>query len=136
MAENAEPTESNPAVPAEQKIRRCNQEWIEALIKGDTETLNQLMDEGCVFSYILDGDDREQFITDIQSGDLKVVALKRDNIEVRVFGSTGVLIAHDEADWVYKGSHIQAHYRTIHVYAERDSRWHIVAIQVSPISLQ
>jgi hypothetical protein len=46
------------------------------------------------------------------------------------------VIAHDEADWNYKGSHIQAHYRSIHVYAERNGRWQIVAIQVSPISLK
>lgn len=120
----------------EQKLRQFNEEWVEALIQGDMATLNRLMDDGCMFSYVLDGDDKAQFISDIQSGDLKVDALKRDNIEVRVYGSTGVLIAHDEADWQYKGNHIQGHYRSIHVYAERDGQWQIVAIQTSPISLK
>jgi ketosteroid isomerase-like protein len=128
--------EPDSKIQVEQKLRQYNREWVEALIQGDRETLNRLMDEGCIFSYVLDGDDKAQFIADIEAGDLKVTALKRDNVEVRVFGSTGVVIAHDEADWNYKGSHIQAHYRIIHVYAERDGRWQIVAIQASPISLK
>src|ERR1044072_7159514 len=136
MTENAEGKKPTTKIQVEQKLRQYNREWVEALIQGDTATLNRLMDEGCIFSYVLDGDDREQFIADIQSGELKVNTLNRDNIEVRGFGSTGIVIAHDEADWQYKGSHIQAHYRTIHVYAEREGRWQIVAIQVSPISIK
>ncbi len=131
-----EQQEPDTEIQVEQKLRQYNREWVEAVIQGDTTTLNRLMDEGCIFSYILDGDDRAQFIADIESGDLKVDALKRDNVEVRVFGSTGVVVAHDEADWIYHGNHIQDHYRSIHVYAERNGHWQIVAIQVSPISLK
>jgi hypothetical protein len=135
MRDQAESEESPPEIQVEQKLRRFNQEWVDALIQGDTATLNRLMDEGCMFTYVLDGDDRAQFIADIESGDLRVASLKRDNVEVRIYGSTGVLIAHDYADWRYKGSHIQRHYRTIHVYAERKGNWQIVAIQSSPLSL-
>ena len=124
-----------PEIRVEQKLRQYNQEWVDALVQGDTGTLDRLMDDGCVFSYVLDGDDKAQFIAEIQSGELKVDTLKRDHVEVRVFGSTGVVIAHDEADWNYKGRHIQAHYRIIQVYSERDGRWQMVAIQVSPIAL-
>jgi ketosteroid isomerase-like protein len=136
MAGEAENQNSHSAIRAEQQLRRMNDEWVEALVRSDTATLNRLMDEGCIFSYALDGDDRAQFIADIESGNLRVATLKRDHVEVSIYGSTGVLIAFDTADWRYKGQHIQSHYRTIHVYAERAGHWQIVAIQASPISLK
>jgi Domain of unknown function (DUF4440) len=134
QAQNGQQTHAE--IQVEQRLRRFNQEWVDALVRGDTLTLDRLMDAGCMFTYALDGDDKAQFIADLESGDLKVDLLKRDNVEVRVYGSTAVMIAHDESDWRYKGSRIQGHYRTIHVYAERDGVWRIVAIQASPISLK
>jgi ketosteroid isomerase-like protein len=120
----------------EQKLRRMNEEWVEALIHRDTSTLNRLMDELCIFTDALTGDDKAQFIADIHSGDLQVNSLKRDNVEVRVYGSTAVMMALDTADWQYKGRQIQGHYRTLHVYAEREGVWQIVAIQSSHIELK
>ena len=136
MAGQAESTDSHPTIQDEQQLRRINKEWVDALVQGDTATLNRVMHEDCIFSYILAGDDKSQFIADIESGVLKVNSLKRDNVEVCIYGSTGVLIALDTADWNYKGQHIENHYRSMHVYANRDGQWHIVAIQASPISLK
>lgn len=126
----------HPTINDEQEIRHSNEAWVAALERGDTATLSALMDEGCIFSYSLEGDDKAQFIADVDAGDLQVHSLKRDNVEVRIYGETGVLLAFDTADWNYKGQHIQNHYRTIHVYTKRDGRWQIVTIQASPISLR
>jgi ketosteroid isomerase-like protein len=136
MAGQAKSENSPPTIQGEQQLRRINEEWVEALVRSDTATLNRLMDEGCIFSYVLDGDDKAQFIADIEAGDLRVASLKRDHVEVSIYGSTGVVIAFDTADWMYKGQHIQSHYRSIHVYAKLDGQWQIVAIQASPISLK
>ncbi|MEN3334690.1 MAG: hypothetical protein V7641_4055 [Blastocatellia bacterium] len=136
MAGLAKGENSPTTIEGEQELRRINDEWVAALVRGDTTTLNHLMDEGCIFSYALDGDDKAQFIADIEAGELQVASLKREHVEVSIYGSTGVLIAFDTADWRYKGQHIQSHYRTIHVYAELDGQWQIVAIQASPISLK
>ena len=126
--------DSRALIEAEQKIRQINNEWVAALEHADTAALNRLMAENCIFSYALDGDDKAQFISDIDSGDLRVKSLKRDNVEVRIYDSTGVLLAYDTADWWYKGKHIGGYYRSIHVYSFHDGLWQIVAIQASPIS--
>lgn len=136
MTDEIESDNPHPTINDEQEIRHINERWLEALESGDTATLNALMDEGCIFSYSLEGDDRAQFIADIDAGELRVHSLKRDNVEVRIYGATGVLLAFDTADWNYKGQHIQNHYRTIHVYNKRDGHWQIVTIQASPISLR
>jgi hypothetical protein len=124
---------SKSTLHAEQEIRRINEQWVQALIDRDTATLDQLMAEGCLFTYALDGDDKAQFIADIESGDLQVNVLDRDQVEVRIYGSTGILTGFDMSEWKYKGRDIKGNYRTLHVYAEREGRWQIVAIQASPL---
>ncbi|HEY7913197.1 MAG TPA: nuclear transport factor 2 family protein [Blastocatellia bacterium] len=119
----------------EQRLRKLNEEWVAAFVQGDTATLDRLMAEDCIFTYALQGDDKAQFISDIASGALRAESLKRDNVEVRVYGPTGVMFALDTADWHYRGRHIQGHYRTIHVYSEIDGKWQIVAIHASPLSM-
>jgi hypothetical protein len=57
----------------------------------------------------------------------------RDNVEARIFGHTAVLTGVDTAKWTYKGRVIEGYYRTILVYAERNGRWQLVAIQACPI---
>src|SRR5262245_51011134 len=121
------------AAQAKQTLRELNHQLVEALVGRNTGLLKTLMAEDCIFSYALDGDDRAQFISDIDSGELKVDSLDRNTLEVRVYGSTGVVIAYDTADWTYKGRRIQGNYRIMHVYAELGGLWQIVAIQASPI---
>ncbi|HZS07542.1 MAG TPA: nuclear transport factor 2 family protein [Blastocatellia bacterium] len=136
MPGRTESGRSHPAVHAEQQLRRMNEEWVDALVRRDTTTLNRLMDEACIFTDALTGDDKAQFIADIESGDLEVRSLRRDNVEVRVYGATGIITSLDTADWRYKGRQLQGHYRTLHVYAEREGGWQIVAIQSSPIPMK
>ena len=119
---------------AEKDIKRIGDEWVDALSRGDIDALNRIMDENCIFTYALEGEDKEQFLAEIRSGELRINSLERDNIEIRIYGATGVLTALDTADWLYKGRRIQAHYKVMHVYTEQDEGWKIVAIQASPIS--
>ena len=118
----------------EHEVRRMSSEWVAALVRRDTATLNRIMARDCTFTYPLEGDGTEQFIADVDSGDLNVQSMTRDNVEVRVFGQTAVLTGVDTAKWLYKGHVIEGYYRTIHVYAERDGRWQLVAIQACPIA--
>ena len=118
----------------EHDVRRMNSEWVTALLQRDAATLARIMARDCTFTYPLEGDGTEQFIADVGSGDLKVETMTRDNVEVRVFGQTAVLTGVDTAKWLYKGHVIEGYYRTIHVYAERDGRWQLVAIQACPIA--
>jgi ketosteroid isomerase-like protein len=118
----------------EHHLKQLNKQWIEALLNHDTITLDLTMADDCNFTYPLEGDGKEQFIADIQSGELVVESMTRDNVEVRIHGHTAVLTGLDTTVWQYKGRRIEGYYRTIHVYAERDGVWAIVSIQACPIS--
>ncbi len=118
----------------EHALRRMSTEWVTALKQRDTPMLARIMAPDCTFTYPLEGDGTEQFIADVASGDLTVESMTRDNVEVRVFGQTAVLTALDTAKWLYKCHVIEGYYRSIHVYAERDGSWQLVAIQACPIA--
>jgi ketosteroid isomerase-like protein len=120
----------------EHQLRLMNEQWVKALVNKDTATLGRLMDERCIFTDALTGDDKAQFIADIESGALAVNSLVRDNVEVSLYGATAILTGLDTCDWLYKGQHIQGHYRTILVFAERQGQWQIVAIQASHIEFK
>lgn len=136
MTGQTDSNEPASSIEDEQQLRRMNEEWVEALIQRDTGALDRLMAGDCIFTDALAGDDKAQFIGDIETGELQVDTLNRENVEVRIYGSTGVLMALDTARWKYKDHNIEGHYRIMHVYAKRDGNWQIVAIQASPIAMK
>ena len=129
---------SNPAtdshrIEIEQHLRQMNDEWVKALVRGDGETLNRIMADDFYFAYPLEGDDKTQFIDDVTSGVIRVEYINRENVTVRIWGNTAVLSAHDAAKWFYQGRDFSGHYKIVHIYARRDDKWQLVAMQACPI---
>jgi ketosteroid isomerase-like protein len=124
--------ESN--ISTEQELRQKNEEWVHALVNHDAATLNRIMAEDCVFTHPLEGDDRAQFVSDVESGDLRVAYMNRDHVDVRIYGSTAIISCRDDAKWLYAGREISGIYRTLHVYAKRDKGWQLVAVQSCPVT--
>jgi ketosteroid isomerase-like protein len=118
----------------EQLLRQMNQEWVKALSTRDGPILDRLMSDDFVFSYPLEGDDKAQFIADCVSGDLTVKQIQRDQISVRVFGSTAILTARDSTTWFYHGRELSGQYKILNVYSKRDGEWKLCALQACPIN--
>jgi ketosteroid isomerase-like protein len=117
----------------EQLVRRMNDDWVKAMIRGDAETLDQIMADDFFFTYPLEGDDKAQFIADVTSGDLKIEHISREQVNVRVFGNTAVLTARDSATWLYHGRELSGQYKIIKVFTERGGRWQLCAVQACPM---
>ncbi len=120
-------------IEVEQHLRQLNDEWVKAVVRGDGETLNRVMADDFIFTYPLEGDDKAQFIADITSGDLKIEHITREQLSVRVFGSTAVLAARDSATWLYHGRELSGQYRVILIYSKREDRWQLCAVQACPM---
>jgi ketosteroid isomerase-like protein len=117
----------------EQHLRQLNDEWVKALVRGDVETLDRVMADDFFFAYPMEGDDKSQFIDDVGSGEIRVEYLNRENVSVRIWGNTAVLSAHDSAKWFYGGRDFSGHYKVVAVYAQREGKWELVAVQACPI---
>lgn len=117
----------------EQLLRELNDQWCHALLRRDGETLHRIMAEDFFFAYPMEGDDKEQFIGDLVSGDVRVEKLNREHVAVRIWGSTAVLTALDSVTWFYKGRDFSGQYKIINVYCHLDGRWQLCSIQSVPI---
>ena len=118
----------------EQLLRHMNEEWVTAIANRDGAALDRLMADDFVFSYPLEGDDKAQFIADCVSGDLEVKQIQRDQISVRVFGPTAILMARDSTTWIYHGRELSGQYKLLNVYSKRDDEWKLCALQACPIN--
>lgn len=117
----------------EQHVRQLNDEWFKAVMRADGETLNRVMADDFFFTYPLEGDDKAQFIADVTSGNLKIEHVRREQVSVRVFGSTAVLTARNYVTWLYHGRELSGQYKIIQVFAERGGRWQLCAFQACPM---
>jgi ketosteroid isomerase-like protein len=129
-----QPARDSSRIQAEQELRQMNDDWVKALVRADGATLDRIMADDFFFAYPMEGDDKAQFIDDVVSGDVKVEFLTRENIGVRIWGSTAVLTGKDSAKWYYKGREFSGHYKIIHVYSLRDDRWQLVSVQACPMT--
>ena len=128
-----QPAEPISKIEVEQLLRQMNDEWVKALVRGDGETLDRIMAEDFFFAYPMEGDDKNQFIGDVVSGEVRVEYLNRENVGVRIWGNTAVLTAKDSAKWFYKGRDFSGHYKIIHIYSYRAGQWQLCSVQACPI---
>lgn len=127
--------ESSPRskIETEQLLRQLTDEWAKALVRGDAETLGQVMADDFYFAYPFEGDGKEQFIDDVTSKEIKVEHLLRENVDVRIWGSTAVATCKDSTRWFYQGHDYSGHFKVMHVFALRNDSWQLVSVQACPI---
>ena len=117
----------------EQLLRQMNDEWIKALVRRDGPTLDSIMADDFVFMYPMEGDDKKQFIYEVEQGALTVGHLTRANLTVRIWGDTAALSSVDTVQWLYHGRDFSGKYKALSVYANRNGKWSLVAVQACPI---
>jgi len=108
-------------------------EWVKAMVRADATVLDRVLADDFYFTYPLEGDDKASVISDLTSGELKIEHFARDHVSVRVFASTAVLTARDAVTWLYHGREIAGQYKVLIVFAEREGRWQMCAIQACPM---
>lgn len=129
-----QPADHSSKIEIERQLRQMNDEWVKALVRGDGETLGRIMAEDFFFAYPFEGDDKNQFIGDVVSGDVRVEYMSREHVSVRIWGDTAVLTAKDSARWFYQGHDYSGHYKIMHVYSCRNDQWQLVSVQACPIT--
>ena len=134
MASGEQPAHGSSRIQIEQELRQMNDDWVKALVRADGATLDRIMADDFFFAYPMEGDDKDQFIGDVISGDVKVEFLSRENIGVRIWGSTAVLTGKDSATWSYKGRDFSGHYKIMNVFSFRNDRWQLVSVQACPMT--
>lgn len=120
-------------IEVETHLRQMSDEWVKAMVRADATVLDRILADDFYFTYPLEGDDKASVISDLTSGELKIEHFARDHVSVRVFGNTAVLTARDAVSWLYHGREIAGQYKVLIVFAEREGRWQMCAIQACPM---
>jgi len=116
-ARAAEPT-------AEDELHALEQEWVDAEIRRDADTLRRILDERFVATFGSGPPlDREAFIRAVVSGTSTDVTQTLSDATVVVDRDTAVVVGTDTVRGIAKGAPFLHVYRYTATYVRRDGRW-------------
>src|ERR1041384_6191734 len=111
-----------------ERIRRLDQERIQAQIHADAAALDRLYAD----DFIGIGPSgtvrtKPQVLSDFTSGDLKFQSITTDGVQVRVYGNTAVETGRSTMIGQDKGKVVPRDNRFTRVWVRRQGRWQLVA---------
>jgi hypothetical protein len=72
----------------ERELRRANEEWVRALAQRDGTTLRQMIADEFELAYPFEGDDKDQFVSNVINGEVRVESLEPHSATIRVSGGS------------------------------------------------
>jgi len=117
---------------AEQEIRQVEDRRREALLRGDTTTLDQIFaDDYSVVNQFGQVQTKAEMMYALKFGALKFESVVEDNVSIRVYRDAAVLTG--RATSKHEGRE-STQLRFTRVYLKRQGRWQTVAYQVTRIT--
>ena len=118
----------------EQAVRQIEDQVATALDHNDADALDRLWasdymfvnPSGTVFT-------KAERLASLRSGDLKYQSYSRDEENIRIFGSTAVVIYRSTISGQKAGKDISSRRRVTTVLLKRDGRWQVVSQQTTVI---
>ena len=130
-----EQTQQNKAV--EQEILSLNREWADAMVRGDTATLERLFSDDLIVtsgSGTVRGKAEELEDTKT-TPDLKTYFFNTEDVRVRVYNDAALLTGLAKWRINYKGKDVDHERRYTSVYAKEKGRWRMTALQLTRIAV-
>ncbi len=120
---------------AEQAVMQMEHEFAASVEKSDTVTYGRLVGDDYTFT-TEDGVVRTKavLIASFKSGERNYESVSFDDIKVRLYGNTAVVIGRSTVKGQNKGQDIGGQYRYTRVYVKRQRRWQLVANQSTRIA--
>ena len=120
---------------AVQKVLAVEHAWTEAHLRGDVQTLEEIM----AFDYVKiqpDGSllDKTTTLASYQPDQRAWDVARGDDYDVRVYGDTAVVIGRWTARGINNGRPFDYAARFLSIYVRRAGRWQMVAEQSTEIS--
>jgi ketosteroid isomerase-like protein len=120
------------AATPEQAVLDAEKSWSTAVVAGDTSTLDRVLGDDLSYGHASGAHDtKKTYIDRIRSGAQKYLSFQYDEgaTQVRVYGTTAVLIASAQIRSLTDGVENKQHLRFLHVYVRHNGDWQLVAHQ-------
>jgi ketosteroid isomerase-like protein len=124
-----------PVAATEDEIRQLGRDWTQAEESGDVATLETLTTEDFALvgplGFVLD---KQQWLDRYRSGTLVTHSLTWDDLYVRNYGETAIIIGRHSQQAAYHGHRSDGQFRATHIALRRSGQWRLAGIQLSPIT--
>jgi ketosteroid isomerase-like protein len=114
------------------EVQGMEQELEDALVKGDTAKLAQLLSDDITHGNPcgnLRG--KAPWIAAVKASQLKIISFRNNDVQIRIYGETAVVTAINLLTALGTGSDPSGRYRFIHVWVKREGRWQLTAHQAT-----
>src|SRR5260370_8078743 len=117
------------------QLKKMEQERMQAVVKGDTTTLDRMTGNDYFF---IDSQGRvrkkQDTLSAIKSGDIKIESTDLDDLDVHVYGNTAVLTGKSVSKGQIGGQDSSGTYRFLRVYVKQGGQWKSVAFQQTKVA--
>jgi ketosteroid isomerase-like protein len=119
----------------EEKLKKLEQEWAQAGVKGDVSVYERIEANDFVFTDPAgEVGDKAKDLAELKAGQFKAEAIDLDDLKVRVFGKTAIITGRTTIKGgAYKGQDISGQYRFTDVWMNRGGQWQAVSSQATQI---
>jgi ketosteroid isomerase-like protein len=119
-----------------ESVRAAEMARRDALLASDTVALSKLVaGEFVEISRLGTIRSRADNMREVASGDLKLLTIKYDSLDVRVYGDVALLTGIADNTGTYRGTvPFSGKIRYTRVFVWRDGRWQAVSMQQTPMS--
>jgi ketosteroid isomerase-like protein len=116
------------------QVRELGRRWAEAEQRGDVTALDELSAEDFTMvgpaGFVLD---RAQWLHRYRTGDLITGTLVWDELTVRDYGDTAVVIGRHTQQATFKDNPADGSFRATHIAVRRGDSWQLAGIHMSAI---
>jgi len=114
----------------EAKILQLENRRIQAMVKADTEELNQVLADDLTYTHSSGQvDSKSQLVESLKSGARKYQAIEPEDVKVRVYRDAAIVTGRARLKTVSKGQESNFQVRFTDIYANKGGRWQMVAWQ-------
>lgn len=120
--------------PVEREIRSLEDRRYQAMIEADTDTLEQLLGDGLVYTHSIGvSDGKAAYLEGVKAKKFTYRKIERPQEQIQLYGDTAVVTGRAHGDLLVDGAPRVANLRYISVWVKGPRGWQTVAFQATSI---
>jgi ketosteroid isomerase-like protein len=119
--------------PRETAVRNATQRWLDATVRADADTLDQMLEAGYTFTHATTAitDTREEWLDSFRSGRRRYKSWQIFDTTVRLFPGFAIMTGRGHQEIVRPDSIFDLHTSFTNVWLEQDGRWLLAVWQAT-----
>src|SRR5262245_25015749 len=113
-------------------VKKTDQQWADAILRRDAATLDRILADDLRYVHgNASVQNKKEFLDSIKAGDLAYHTFEFQDVDVRVFGDTAVVMSKPRMSITMNGQDQKFEARFLRVYVKRGGVWRLVAHQAT-----